>query len=198
MRCPAKHWPQQCPERETVWFWWDRFGPIFGRDLKGSVAKSSIWKWHLDEVFVKIKGETHYLWRAVDHEDTVLECYVSKRRDRRSALKMLKKLLLKYRTPSEIVTDKLKSYSAALREIGATCGHQTVQYQNNQCENSHLQFRRRECAMARLRSMGSLQKFTSIQSAFHNHFQHQRHLETRPRFKTLRDQALQDWREIGV
>src|SRR5680860_1480431 len=83
----------------------------------------SQWRWHLDEVFVKINGEMHYLWRAVDHEGEVLEAVVTKRRDRKAALKLLKKLIRRYGNPNSIVTDKLKSYGAALRELGIT-GHE--------------------------------------------------------------------------
>ena len=102
----------------------------------------------------------------------------------------------KYGKSKEIVTDKLDSYSSALCEIGYNGYHETGQYQNNQCENSHLYFRRRERAMCRFRSMRSLQKFTSIQCQFHNHLQHQRHFETRQDFKKIRDQSLSDWQNI--
>ena len=89
-----------------------------------SLRWHSNWKWHLDEVFVKINGETHYLWRAVDHEGEVLESVVTKRRDKRAALKLLRKLMRNYGKPETIITDKLKSYSAALRELGVT-SHET-------------------------------------------------------------------------
>ena len=158
---------------ETIRFWWNRFGPVFAKNIRKRKANFySLWRWHIDEVFVKVSGKQHYLWRAIDHEGTVLECVVTKRRDRRAAFKTLKKLLSNDGNPSEIVTDKLRSYRAALREIGYSGNHETGQYKNNQCENSHLHFRRRERAWGKFRSMGSLQKFTSIQSQFCNHFQH--------------------------
>ena len=169
---------------ETIQFWWNRFGPIFAKEIrKRRPASYLLWRWDIDEVFVKISGQRCYLWRAVDHEGTVLECVVTKKRDRRSALKILNKLMKRYGKSKEIVTDKLGSYSSALREIGYNGHHETGQYQNNQCENSHslpgsgltsnhekVHFRRRERAMYRFRSMRSLQKFTSIYSQFHNHF----------------------------
>lgn len=180
---------------ETVRSWWNRFGPLFAKEVRNRRAGShSNWRWHIDEVFVKINCERCYLWRAVDHEGTVLESYVSKRRDRRAALKVLRKLLSKYGSPTEIVTDKLASYGAALRELGICHLHETGQYRNNQVENSHLHFRRRERAMGRFRSVASLQKFTSIHAAVFNQFSHQRHFLTRPNFKYLRDQSLNDWR----
>ncbi len=90
-----------------------------------------------DRVFVKINGQMFYLWRAIDHEGEVLECYVSKRRDKHTALKILRKLMKKYGKSYLIVTDKLRSYSAALRILGALNLHDTTQYMNNQVENSH-------------------------------------------------------------
>ena len=104
---------------ETIRFWWNRFGPVFAKNIRKRKANFySLWRWHIDEVFVKVSGKQHYLWRAIDHEGTVLECVVTKRRDRRAAFKTLKKLLSNDGNPSEIVTDKLRSYRAALREIG--------------------------------------------------------------------------------
>jgi putative transposase len=182
---------------ETVRYWWNKFGPLLSKEMKKKPSyQVSNWRWHIDEVFVKINGELHYLWRAVDHEGTVLDCYVSKRRNRRAALKVLKKLMSRHGRPKEIVTDKLASYKAALRDINATELQNTKQYMNNQAENSHLHFRRRERGMNKFRSMRSLQKFTSIQSTFFNHFNHQRHLEKRKAFKCLRQRSVDLWLEV--
>ncbi len=182
---------------ETIRFWWNRFGPVFAKEIRKRRPNAhSLWRWHIDEVFVKVNGQRLYLWRAIDHEGAVLECVVTKRRDRRAALKLLRKLLSKHGNPSEIVTDKLGSYRAALREIGYAGNHEMGQYRNNQCENSHLHFRRRERVWGKFKSMGSLQKFVSVRSQFHNHFQHQRQLENRSTFKKLRDQSLADWRKF--
>ena len=126
---------------------------------------------------VKINGKQHYLWRAIDHEGTVLDCYVTKRRNNRAALKVLKKLVKAHGRPKEIVTDKLRSYGAALRDLNMKSFQNTEQYKNNKIENSHLHFRRREKMMNRFRSMGPLQKFIHLQSTFQNHFNHERHLE---------------------
>ena len=125
----------------------------------------SNWKWHLDEVFVKINGETHYLWRAVDHEGEVLEAVVTKKRDKRAALNLLRKLMRRYGNLSSIVNDKLKSYGAAIRELGVDGYENQSRWINNRAENSHLPFRRRERAMLRFRRMRSLQKFTSVHSS---------------------------------
>ena len=156
------------------------------------------WRWHVDEVFVKIKGETHYLWRAVDHEGTVLDALVTKKRDRHAALKFLKKQLKWYQAPETIVTDRLGSYRAALRRLGIASRQDVGRYTNNRAENSHLPFRRRERAMLGFRSMKTLQKFTAVQSAFTNHFNLERHLYKRSAFKANRDQAIRAWRQISI
>lgn len=182
---------------ETVRYWWNNFGSLFSKEIKKKTRNSvSKWRWHIDEVFVKINGQTHYLWRAVDQEGTVIDCYVSKRRDARTAKDFLKKMVKRYGMPKQIVTDKLKSYSAALRDLNLIYLHETKQYENNRAENSHLHFRRREKMMNKFRSMRSLQKFVNFQSTFLNHFNHQRHLEKRQTFKKLRNASLDQWQQV--
>ena len=133
------------------------------RDLN-RCAKNPRWRWHLDEVFVKINGKQHYLWRAVNHEGEVLESYVTKRRDRKAALRFLKKAMKRYGNPEVVVTDRLASYRAAMKVIGNEDRQETARWANNRAENSHLPFRRRERAMLRFRQMRSLQKFASVHS----------------------------------
>ena len=145
---------------------------------------------------MKINGETHYLWRAVDHEGEVLEAFVSKRRDRKAALDFLKKIMKKYGAPKVIVTDKLPSYRAALKSIGNANLQKTGRWVNNRAENSHLPFRRREYAMLKFRRMRSLQKFVSIHSSVHNHFNQQRHIVDREIFKLQRNAALAEWQQL--
>ncbi|KAA9008798.1 IS6 family transposase [Histidinibacterium aquaticum] len=184
---------------ETVRYWWNRFGPMFAAEVRKrriQALKASRWSWHLDEVFVKINGKTHYLWRAVDHEGEVLESVVTRRRDRAAALKFMKKLMRRYGTADEIVTDRLRSYGAAMKELQVT-GHRTQgRWINNRAENSHLPFRRRERAMLRFRQMRSLQKFASVHASVFNHFNHQRSLSSRTHFKQSRDAALAEWRGL--
>lgn len=185
---------------ETVRYWWNRFGPLMAREIKKrrsqQLRQVTQWRWHLDEVFVKINGEIHYLWRAVDHEGEVLESYFTKTRDKVSALKFVKKAMKRYGRPEEVVTDRLRSYGAAMRELGNPRRQITGRYENKKAENSHLPFRRRERAMARFRQMRSLQKFAATHASVHNHFNHDRSLERRPRFKSLRDEALAEWRQL--
>ena len=137
------------------------------------------WCWHLNEVLVKINGERHYLWRAVDHEGEVLESFVSKTWDKKAALKFLKKAMRKHGQPEAIVTDKLRSYGAALKELRAEARQETGRWLNNRAENSHLPFRRRERAMLRFRRMRSLQKFAAVHSSVYNHFNQERSLTSR-------------------
>ena len=139
---------------------------------------------------MKINVERHYLWRAVDHKDEVLESYVTKKRDKKAALKFMKKAMLRYGSPNEIVTDKLASYGAAAKELGCPEKQVIKQWANNRVENLHLPFRRRERAMLRFRRMHSLQKFASIHASFHNLFNSQRSLSKRSTFKLNRDAAL--------
>ena len=175
---------------ETVRYWWNRFGPLFASEIRksriGKPRSYSNWRWHLDEVFVKINGETHYLWRAVDHEGEVLEFFVTKRRDRSAALAFLKKAMKRYGPPKVIVTDRLRSYRAAMVQLGNARRQEMGRWLNNRGENSHLPFRRREYSMQRFRREKTPQKFVSVYSAVCNHFNHERHLIVRGDFKRKR------------
>jgi len=184
---------------ETVRFWWHRFGPLFAAEIgkrRVEGMKSSHWRWHLDEMFVKINGERHYLWRAVDHEGEVLESFVTKTRDKKAALKFLKKAMRTHGCCDRYVTDKLRSYGAAMKELGVEDRHETGRWLNNRAENSHLAFRRRERAMLRFRRMRSLQKFAAVHACVANHFNHERNLSSRPLFKANRAAALAEWRGL--
>jgi putative transposase len=187
---------------ESVRFWWNRFGPIFAAEIRrrriARMRQFHHWQWHLDEMFVRINGETHYLWRAVDHEGEVLEAFVSKRRDRTAALKFLRKALRRHGRPEIIVTDRLRSYGAALRAVGAGRRQRTGRWLNNRAENTHQPLRRRERAMQRFRRMGCLQKFASAHASIHNHFSQERHLTPRNAFKLKRDAALAEWPQLGI
>jgi putative transposase len=119
------------------------------------------WRWHLDEVCVKINGEMHYLWRAVDQEGEVPESFVIKTRDKAAALPFLKKALKRHGSPKAITTDGLRSYKAALKKIGNADKQEIGRGANNRADNSHQPFRRRERAMLRFRQMKTLQKVFS-------------------------------------
>jgi putative transposase len=178
----------------------DRLSPMFPVEIRRKRVSQkraySNWQWHLDEVFVKINGETHYLWRAVDHEGDVLERFVTKRRDRKAAFKFLRKIMKRHGRAHIFVTDKLRSYGAAMKVIGNVDKQETGRWLNNRAENSHQPFRRRERAMHRFRRMRSFQKFTSVHASVHTHFNAGRHLYSRSNFKLNRVAALAEWRGL--
>jgi putative transposase len=151
----------------------------------------------LDEVYVKINGEMHYLWRAVDHEGEVLESFVTKTRDKPAALTFMKKALKRHGSPEKITTDGLASYKSAMKDLGNTEKQEVGRWANNRVENSHLPFRRRERAMLRFRQMKTLQKFASVHANVHNHFNLERHIVDRQTFKARRSAALAVWRRIA-
>ncbi len=129
---------------ETVRLWWNRFGPMFAAEIRKRRIhhrSHSLWRWHLDEVFVRINGETHYLWRAVDQEGEVLEVFATKRRDRKAAHAFLRRAMKRYGRPQIIVTDCLRSYRAAMKEFGNDARQATGRWLNNRAENSHQRFR---------------------------------------------------------
>jgi putative transposase len=179
---------------ETIRRWVLKFGPVFARRLRSSRPKPTA-RWHLDEMVMRIAGETVYLWRAVDHEGEVLDVLVQRRRDKRAALKLMRKLLKKQGfAPAVVVTDKLRSYGAALAELGLTVCHEQGLRANNRAENSHQPTRRRERKMQRFKSPGSAQRFLSVHAAVHNTFNVQRHLVSRRTLRRFRAEAMQQWR----
>ena len=186
---------------ETVRDWWTRFGPVVAAEIRKRRVHHrfySLWRWHLEEVFVRINGTTPYLWRAVDHEGEVVEGFVTKRRDRRAAREFLTRAMTRDGRPASIVTDRLPSYRAAMKVIGNEGGQETRRWFNTRAEHSHQPFRRREGAMARVRDIKTLQKFTSVQASIHNHVNHPRHLNRRDIVKHGRAAALAEWRQRAV
>jgi putative transposase len=187
---------------DSVRLWVDRFGTYFADKMRKrrseSMRCSPQWQWHLDEVFVKIRGERHYLWRAVDHEGEVLESYVTNRRDKAAALKFLKKAMKRYGSPHVVVTDKCSSYRAAMKVIGNDRPQETGRHLNNRARNSHLPFRSQERAMSHFRRMRSLKKFVSIYSSVSIHFNFERHINSLIRVKQKRDAALPERRDLLV
>ena len=158
----------------------------------------SLWRWHLDEVCVRINGTTPYLWRAVDHEGEVGEGFVTQRRDRRAARECLTRAMTRDGRPASIVTDRLPSSRAAMKVIGHEGGQETRRWRTNRAENSQQPCRRREGAMARVRDIKTLQTFTSVQASIHTNFNHQRQLNRRDIFKHGRAAALAEWRQLAV
>jgi len=180
---------------ETVRRWVNHFGPMVAADLQERRPKPhSIW--HLDEVYLKIDGRMVYLWRAVDAEGEVLDVLVQSKRNKRAALKLMRKLLKKYAfVPERLITDDLRSYSAAAHDLGIESRHGRGRWKNNRAENSHQPTRRRERKMQRFKSAGSAQKFLSSHAAVYNTFNVQRHLTSAQTHRTLRAVAMSTWRK---
>ena len=185
----------------TVRLWWNRFGPLFAADIRrqgvSRMRGFRHWKWHLDEMYVRINGEMVYLWRAVDHEGEVLESYVTRTRDKQAALRFMKKAMRRHGSPEAITTYGLRSYKAAMAELGNGAKQEIGRHANNRAENSHLPVRRRERAMLRFRQMKSLQKFASVHASLHNHFNQERHLVDRKTFKERRSAAWAEWQLLA-
>ena len=145
---------------------------------------------------MKINGERHYLWRAVDHKGEILESYVTKTRDKKAALKFLKKTMRRHGLSETFVTDELTSHGAALKELGAANKQETGHWLNTRAENSPLQFRRRERTLLWFRRTRTLQKFASVHASVSNHFNQERNRSSRDVFKTNRVAALAEWRGL--
>jgi putative transposase len=178
---------------ETVRRWVLKFGATVAQRLRRRRPRPSD-RWHLDEMVVRIAGRRMYLWRAVDHEGEILDMLVQRRRDRRAALKLMRKLLRKQGfAPRLVVTDKLRSYGAAFRELHLTCHHDQGLRKNNRAENSHQVVRRRERKMQRFKSAASAQRFLSMHAAVHNTFNYQRHLISRSTLRIFRAEAAAQW-----
>src|SRR5450631_2740042 len=153
--------------------------------------------WHLDEVFLKIDGRMVYFWRAVDAEGEVLDVPVQSRRNKRAALKLMRKLLKKYGfVPDKLVTDELRSYTAATHDLGIAKRHERGRWRNNRAENSHQPTRRRERKMQGFKSVGSAQRFLSVHAAAYNTFNVQRHLTSARTHRACRASAMLTWREV--
>ena len=181
---------------ETIREWGLRFGREFATTLKRRRPRSGD-KWLLDEVFIRIRGKQHYLWRAIDQNGVVLDVLVQSRRNKKAAKRFFRKLLkgLRY-APRVIVTDKLKSYAAAMKDLKIGGEHRQSRYLNNACEVSHQPTRRRERHMRRFKSTRHAQRFLSTHSPIHNHFQLRRHLISATEYRAARARAFTIWREV--
>ena len=179
---------------ESVRRWVNHFGPMIAADLRKRRPKPCT-TWHLDEVYLKIDGRMVYLWRAVDAEGEVLDVLVQAKRDKRAALKLMRKLLKKYGfVPDKLVTDDLRSYAAAIRDLRISNRQERGRWRNNRAENSHQPTRRRERKMQGFKSPGSAQRFLSTHAAAHNTFNVQRHLISARTHRAFRASAMNVWR----
>src|SRR4030081_61418 len=175
---------------ETVRRWVNHFGPLIAADLRKRRPKPHT-TWHLYEVYLKIAGRMVYLWRAVDAEGEVLDVLVQSRRNKRAALKLMRRLLKKFGfVPDKLVTDDLRSYGAAARDLGIAKRHERGRWRNNRAENSHQPTRRRERKMQGFKRAGSAQRFLSFHAAAYNTFNVQRHLTSARTHRDFRASAV--------
>jgi putative transposase len=181
---------------EAVRYWCRKFGQAYANQLRHRRPRPGD-KWHLDEVFLSIRGQRHYLWRAVDQDGHVLDILVQRRRDRMAAKTFFRKLLkgLTY-VPRVIITDQLRSYGAAIREMLPGVAHRQHRYLNNRAENSHQPTRQRERRMQGFQSPGHAQRFLAAYGPIAQHFRPRRHLLPAKVYHQEMTQRFQTWQEI--
>jgi putative transposase len=181
---------------EAIRKWCRKFGQDYANQIRRRRPRTGD-KWHLDEVFLTINGKRHYLWRAVDQDDNVLDILVQSRRNKKAAKKFFRKLLkgLQY-VPRVVVTDKLKSYGAAKREILPGVEHRQSRYLNNRCENSHRPTRQRERRMQGFKSAGHAQCFLSAFGPIFQHFRPRRHLLSAAEYRDEMRNRFESWAEM--
>jgi putative transposase len=181
---------------EAIRKWCRKFGQQYANEVRRRRPKPGD-KWHLDEVFLTIRGERHYLWRAVDQDGSVLDILVQSRRDKKAAKKFFRKLLKGCRyVPRVIITDRLKSYGAAKRELLPGVEHRQSRYLNNRCENSHRPTRQRERRMQGFKSPGHAQRFLAAYGPIAQHLRPRRHLLSAPAYRQEMVQRFQSWQEV--
>ncbi len=181
---------------ETVRQWCLKFGPQYAAELRRRQPRPGD-KWHLDELRVEINGEVHWLWRAVDQHNQTLDILIQKRLNKRAAKRFFKKLLkgLRY-VPRVIITDKLRSYGAARKEILPGVEHRQHKGLNSQAEISHQPTRQQERQMRRFKSPGQAQRFLSVHARVNNLFRPRRHRLKAAEYRIARDQAFQTWQQV--
>ena len=181
---------------EAVRLWCLKFGQTFAKKLRQRRGRPGD-TWHLDELFIRIRGERYYLWRAVDQDGQVLDILVQKRRNTGAAKRFFRKLLkgLQY-VPNRLVTDKLRSYGAAHRTTMPSVTHYTRQYANNRAEVSHQPTWQRERHMRRFKSLRHAQRFLSVHSPINNLFRIGRHLMKAAPYRLFRERAFTTWRDV--
>lgn len=183
---------------ESIRLWCNKFGPAYSRRLKRSHQGFGD-TFYIDEVFVKIRGKQHYLWRAVDQDGEVVDVFLQKRRNGAAAKRFFKRILEVNRNePREIVTDKLRSYGVAHRELMPDAIHDTSQYANNRAELSHQPIRVRERGMRALKSTQQAQRFLGVLAAVYNLFNLGRHLISAKHYRSLRESAFASWKAAAA
>jgi putative transposase len=183
---------------ETIREWCQKFGSLYATLLRRKRARIGS-KWHLDEVFIKMNGVQHYLWRAVDQNGVVIDILVQPKRDRWAALRFFRKLLhVAKRPPRVIITDKLRSYAAAKKLIMPDIEHRQSRYLNNRVENSHQPTRIQERQMKRFKSLEQAQRFLSVPESINSTFRLRRHLLSAARYRLLLNRSFYLWNKTAL
>ena len=183
---------------ESIRLWCNKFGPQYARRLKHRHQGFGD-TFFIDEVFVKICGKQQYLWRAVDQDGEVVDVYLQARRDGKAAKRFFKRLLKSHRKePRKIVTDRLRSYGVAHRDLIPDAIHDTSQYADNRAELSHQSTRVRERGMRRFKSTHQAQRFLNVHSAVYNLFNLGRHLVSAKNYRVLRSRAFASWNHAAA
>ena len=178
---------------ETIRHWCLKFGHKFSHNIRTKRGPFNS-SWYLDEVFIKINGQLHYLWRAVDSNGDEIDILVQKRKDKRAAIRFFKKLIKgQHCMPESIVTDKLPSYRAAKKRVMPSVGHTVKQYKNNLCEKSHQPTRQQEYQMRRFKPHGQAQRFLSVHGVVNNLFRLGRHTLKAANYRLLRSRSFAEW-----
>lgn len=183
---------------QTVRAWAEKFGRHFAADIRRRSMGRFADKWHLDEVVITMRNKKHWLWRAVDQDGYVIDVLVQSRRNATAAKRLMRKLLKRQGSvPRVMITDKLRSYGAAKREVMPSVEHRSHKGLNNRAENSHQPTRQRERMMKKFKSPGQLQRFLSIHDPIANLFHLPRHEMPSTKFREMRSRAIQTWRDIA-
>jgi putative transposase len=178
---------------EAIRLWCGKFGPEYARTLRQHRCRVGR-RWHVDEVFIRINGRIHYLWRAVDQNGQVVDILVQTRRDRAAAERFFRHLIHRTHTvPHTVITDRLRSYSAALPRVLPRVRHRRGHWLNNRAENSHQPTRERERRMRRFKSFRQAQRFLSVHAIINSHFRPRRHRLTAARYRVVRQQCFRIW-----
>jgi putative transposase len=182
---------------ETIRNWCDKFGQMYCNQIRKSRGQLGD-TWYLDEVFIKINGVLHYLWPAVDQDGDEIDILVQKRKDKKAASRFFRKLLKgQQAAPIKIITDKLKSYSAAKKGLIPSVEHSTQQYENNRCELSHQPGRQQERQMRKFKSQGQAQRFLACHGVVNNLFRLGRHSMKASHYRVFRDRAFVEWGRVS-
>jgi len=181
---------------QTVKDWNEKFGALFAEEIRKRIKKPT-GRWHVDEVYIKIKGKLHYLWRAVDEDGVVLDILVTKRKNKAEAIRFFEKLLGRYKAPSKITTDRFRSYRAALKEVLPNVKHVRGKWLNNRAENSHIPVRERERRMKKFKSLEHAQSFLEHFEFIRQYTKPKQHLLQASAYRRSLAYRLRAWDSIA-